>query len=202
MAGPSEDGAIEIDASRPRRVRTDADAGPRADDLLVRRLRARDERAFREMVMRYAPLVRAYSQGILQDHHEAEDAAQETFLRAFRRVAGYRGDGALGAWLLRICRNHCLDRLRSRPALPPVELSDATAGSGDAASGAQTAIDRERLVLLLAALPDGLQQAFVLRELRGLSYDEIAEVLGIPVGTVRSRLAAARERLQAGLRSR
>lgn len=148
--------------------------------------------------------MRAYATGILGDRHEAEDAAQETFLRAFRRLGAFRGDASLQTWLLRICRNHCLDRLRARPSVQLVELhEDLAAGASDTTTaGAARRIDRERFVTALAGLPDGLQQAVVLRELRGLSYDEVAAALGVPVGTVRSRLSAARTRLQRELGDR
>jgi RNA polymerase sigma-70 factor (ECF subfamily) len=175
-----------------------ADDRDEAERALVARLRRRDEAAFREFVVRYQAVARAYALGILGDPHEAEDAAQECFLRAFRRVGAFRGDASLQTWLLRICRNHCLDRLRARPAVSLVELRDDIEGRDpdSTTSGASTRIDRERLVASIGSLSEALQQAFVLRELRGLSYEEVAEALGVPVGTVRSRLSAARSQLR------
>jgi RNA polymerase sigma-70 factor, ECF subfamily len=172
------------------------------DEALLRRLRRRDEAAFRELVERHQAVVRAYAAGILRDPTEAEDAAQETFLRAFRRLPAYRGDAPVLAWLLRICRNHCVDRLRARPP-EAVELREellpAAAGS-DPASEASVTIDRERLVSAIGRLSDPLQQVVVLRELRGLSYEEVATALDIPIGTVRSRLHAANAQLRRALR--
>ena len=178
-------------------------AGP-GDDAqaeLLGRLRRREEQAFRELVVRHQGVVRAYAAGILGDPHEAEDAAQECFVRAYRRLDAFRGDAPLQTWLLRICRNHCLDRLRARPAVRLVELhEDIPEGASDTtASGAALLVDRERLVTALATLPDALQQAVVLRELRGFSYEEVAAALDVPVGTVRSRLSAARLQLQRSL---
>ena len=95
-----------------------------AERALLVRLRQRDEQAFRELVGRHQAVVRAYAAGILGDPHEAEDAAQECFLRAYRRLGAFRGDAPLQSWLLRICRNHCLDRLRTRPSVTLVELDD------------------------------------------------------------------------------
>lgn len=177
--------------------------GERADaqDELLARLRRRDEQAFRELVARYEGLVRAYATGILGDRHEAEDAAQECFIRAYRRLGAFRGDATLQTWLLRICRNHCLDRLRARPSVELVELrADLVEGASDTtAAGAAMRVDRERLVSALGALPEALQQAVVLRELRGLSYEEVASTLDVPIGTVRSRLSTARAHLRASL---
>jgi RNA polymerase sigma-70 factor, ECF subfamily len=163
---------------------------------LVRRLRRRDQAAFRELVERHGPTVRAYAAGILGDPTEAEDAAQEVFLRAFRRLSAFRGDAPIAGWLLRICRNHCVDRLRARPP-ETVALDDELAPPGpDAAAQAESRIDRERLLGAVARLSEPLQQVIVLRELRGLSYEDVAAALGIPVGTVRSRLSAARAALR------
>ncbi len=171
------------------------------EDLLLARLRRRDEDAFRELVTRYEGLVRSYAAGILGDRQEAEDAAQECFLRAYRRIGAFRGEAPVQTWLLRICRNHCLDRLRARPSVQLVELhADLAEGASDTtAAGAALRVDRERLVSALGALPDALQQAMVLRELRGLSYEEVAAALDVPIGTVRSRLSAARAQLRTSL---
>lgn len=169
-----------------------------AERALLIRLRRREEEAFRELVGRYQAIVRAYAAGILGDPHEAEDAAQECFLRAYRRLGAFRGDSTLQSWLLRICRNHCLDRLRTRSSVSAVELrDDLVAGASDTTTtGATARIDRERLVASIGSLPEALQQAVVLRELRGMSYEEVATALSIPVGTVRSRLNAGRARLR------
>ena len=171
------------------------------EDLLLARLHRRDEGAFRELVTRYEGLVRSYAAGILGNRQEAEDAAQECFLRAYRRIGAFRGEAPLQTWLLRICRNHCLDRLRARPSVQLVELhADLAEGAGDTTvAGAALRVDRERLVSALGALPDALQQAIVLRELRGLSYEEVATALDVPIGTVRSRLSAARAQMRASL---
>jgi RNA polymerase sigma-70 factor (ECF subfamily) len=169
-------------------------SAPGADDGdadLVRRLRRRDEAAFRTLVERHERVVRAYAEGLLRDRHEAEDAAQETFLRAYRRLGAFRGQGTLLGWLLRICRHHCLDRLRTRPAETVALHEDLTVAGAGTPGAAALAVDRERLVAAIGALSEPLQQAYVLRELRGLSYREVADALGVPVGTVRSRLSAA-----------
>ena len=172
-----------------------------AERALLVRLRQRDEQAFRELVGRHQAVVRAYAAGILGDPHEAEDAAQECFLRAYRRLGAFRGDAPLQSWLLRICRNHCLDRLRTRPSVTLVEFDDEVidGASDTTTAGVALRVDRERLVTAIVALPDALQQAIVLRELRGLSYEEVAAGLDVPVGTVRSRLSAGRALLRDAL---
>jgi RNA polymerase sigma-70 factor (ECF subfamily) len=171
-------------------------SGDESEADLVRRLRQRDESAFRILVERHEAVVRAYAAGLLRDPHEAEDAAQETFLRAFRRLGAYRGEGTLLAWLLRICRNHCLDRLRARPPQAVALREDMTLSRDDPAGAAAVVVDRERLLTAIASLSEPLQEAFVLRELRGLSYEEVARALDVPVGTVRSRLHAAGAQLR------
>ena len=173
-----------------------------AERALLVRLRQRDEQAFRELVGRHQAVVRAYAAGILGDPHEAEDAAQECLpagLPPPRRVPGRRARSR--SWLLRICRNHCLDRLRTRPSVTLVEFEDEVVeGASDTTTaGAALRVDRERLVTAIVALPEALQQAIVLRELRGLSYEEVAAGLDVPVGTVRSRLSAGRALLREAL---
>ena len=178
--------------------------GDDAQAELLARLRRRDEHAFRELVALHQAVVRAYALGILGDAHEAEDAAQECFLRAYRRLGAFRGDASLRTWLLRICRNHCLDRLRARPSVQLLELrEDLAEDTADSTvAGAALRVDRERYVTALASLPEAQQQAVVLRELRGMSYEEVAEALGVPVGTVRSRLNTARAHLRRALGER
>ena len=177
------------------------DTGDDVERALLTRLRRRDEQAFRDLVGRHQAVVRAYATGILGDPHEAEDAAQECFLRAYRRLGAFRGDAPLQSWLLRICRNHCLDRLRARPSVTLVAFDDELpdGASDTTAAGVAALVDRERLVSAIVALPEALQQAVVLRELRGLSYEEVATSLGVPVGTVRSRLSTGRSLLRDAL---
>jgi len=134
-------------------------------------------------------LVRVAS-NILRDANEAEDVAQEAFLKAFRELDRLRDDQAFSGYVYRICVRLCMDRLRSRRA-EPAEFESATADQGEAIEN-RVVIER-----LLDRLPYDLRVTLVLREVEQLSYDEIAEVLRVPVGTVRSRLHAAREKFRA-----
>jgi RNA polymerase sigma-70 factor (ECF subfamily) len=137
---------------------------------------------------------------LTHDDRDAEDVVQEAYLRALRFFDGFRGgDGR--AWLLAIVRNTCHDWLRrNRPAsstTPFDEELHTPAAAGESAEQALLrVVDRERLRSALASLPASWREVLVMRELEGLSYKEIAEVAGIPLGTVMSRLARARARLQ------
>jgi RNA polymerase sigma-70 factor (ECF subfamily) len=133
----------------------------------------------------------------MRDRAEAEDATQEAMLRALRFFRGYHG-GDARAWLLQIVRNTCLTRLgKSNPAgttefeedlHPQVEETpEALAIAGD---------DRDRLMRAIEALPARFREVLVLRELEGCSYKEIATITSLPMGTVMSALARAREKLQ------
>ena len=126
---------------------------------------------------------------VLRDRHEAEDVAQEAFLKAFREIGKLRDDKAFSGYLYRICVRLCMDKLRSRkPTAEIVEKGDGTTGVK-----VETRILVERL---LTKLTPELRMTLVLREMEQLSYDEVAEVMNVPVGTVRSRLHAARERFR------
>src|SRR5262249_9808104 len=140
----------------------------------------------------------------LRDEHDAQDAVQDAVLRALRYFDGYR-DGDARAWLLTIVRNCCLTwqrRDRARRSIMPFVEADA-ADSLDPREADQPAIersDRAAVERLVAELPTEFREVIVLREIEGLSYKEISDVVGVPIGTVMSRLARARQRLASALR--
>lgn len=142
---------------------------------------------------------------LVRDEHDAQDVVQEAYLRAWRHYAGFRG-GDERAWLLTIVRNCCYTWRRSaRPAQQAVTYDDEEHGDQEtSAFAADTRVledaDRTELRLALDQLPPEFREAIVLRELEGMSYKEIGRVTGAPIGTVMSRLARARGRLQAALR--
>ncbi len=141
---------------------------------------------------------------LLRNEHDARDCVQEAYLRAFKAYTQFRGgDGK--AWLLTIVRNVCYSRLRRerRQAVPEEFDEQQHAPVNEAAEAAarlRKELNTERLRAGLAALPEEMREVIVLHEIEGLAYKEIAGVAGIPLGTVMSRLARARLRLQRELR--
>ncbi len=136
----------------------------------------------------------------LGDRAVADDLAQETYERALRSLHRYRSEGPARSWLLTIARRVCVDHTRRatrRRARDHRVLLEATAGARDGVLVTPDAGDRVDLDHLLAALDDDRRAAFVLTQVLGLHYDEAAEVLGCPIGTIRSRVARARADLVA-----
>lgn len=136
----------------------------------------------------------------MRDENEAADAVQDACLRALRFIGGFRGgDGR--SWLLAIVRNTCYSRLkRSAGCENEAEFDDEIHSPGNETANPEVLLDRgrdtEMLRHALEELPDEFREVIVMRELEGMGYKEIAEVAGVPIGTVMSRLARARQRLQ------
>ncbi len=185
-----------------------AAAGPRGgaadelDDVTLARVVRGDEAAARVMVDRYAPRVFALVGRMLpgRDHATLEDLAQDTFLQAFARLAAFdpHGPARLSTWLLTIAARRAIDELRRRPrAEPRAEVERISADTADAETHRRQL--RAALERALADLGPELRAAFLLREYHDLSYQDIADALQIELGTVRSRLARARDALRAAL---
>jgi len=168
----------------------------------------RDERVvrFEQAILPHLGAAYNLARWLTRSAHDADDVVQEAYLRAYQFFDGFHGgDGR--AWLLRIVRNTCYTWLeKNRPRAPMAQFDEAKHSAGRPAPGPEAPLvageDRELLRRALAELPDEFREAIVLRELEGLSYKEIAAVTGAPIGTVMSRLARARERLQEGLAHR
>ena len=181
---------------------------PSDETGLVRQAREGGRAAFAELVRRHQPAVLGLCRAMLGDADEADDAGQEVFLKAWRSLAGFAGGSSFGSWLYRIASNHCLDLLRARSRRPTQSLDalveaespaiEKALGTGAPASAAVEAADLA--ARLLAALPEEQRLALVLRETQGLSYDEIAGVMGCSLDSVKARLKRARETLQNSLR--
>jgi RNA polymerase sigma-70 factor (ECF subfamily) len=162
-------------------------------------------RRFHDAALPYLDDVYTLARYLLRDSADAEDAAQECYLRALRHFDTYRGP-AMKPWLFAILRNICRGEF-SRRSSAPIEMDSKTEEDSDAAPLWQEAPaspeaemvrqwDAETIRHLVADLPDPFREAIVLREINDLSYREIADVVGVPVGTVMSRLARARSMLR------
>lgn len=191
-----------------------ADEGRRVPDRAqmdrwVARLREGDEGALREVVEAFRERITAVVAGVLRDRDAVDDVVQETFVKAYTRIAAFKGDASLFTWLYRIAVNAAKDHAKARRRRPASSLEDLPAGSGglpetEAAPPVERLEVREQRLLVRQAvdrLPTVFRTVLVLRELEGLRYEEIARVLGISLGTVESRLFRARRRLRALLTS-
>ncbi|MGE0450156.1 MAG: sigma-70 family RNA polymerase sigma factor [Vicinamibacterales bacterium] len=187
-----------------------SDIGGR-EAALVQRCAAGDEAAFAELVAEHQRMVVQLAINLLGDRDEALDLSQDVFIRVFRTIGQFRGQSALRTWIYRIAVNQARNRhrfWRRRRRTDQVSLDAHVEAHGDFECAAQAGPDRvlaqkelaEALQSALDALPFDQRTAIVLREIDGLSYDEIAFSLGVAVGTVKSRLTRARQTLRAGLR--
>jgi RNA polymerase sigma-70 factor (ECF subfamily) len=189
------------------------DAG--GDPELVRASRRGNQAAFRELVDRYYRRILAVATGMLRNREDALDVAQETFVKAYQNLADFKGDSAFYTWLYRIAVNLCIDLQRRESrygrfgARGEASAADPEAGVEGHADGEtrdepfEQVKDRELGARVLAAIdeltPDH-RAVILLREVQGLSYDEISQVMQCAKGTVMSRLHYARKNLQARLR--
>ena len=181
-----------------------------SDEQLVARVQKGDKRSFDLLVLKYQHKVLALVRRYVKDHAEAEDVAQESFVKAYRAIGSFRGDSAFYTWLYRIAVNtakNALDARKRRPAsdvdIDEVEdyaFSDALRVEENPENLLATQ-DVHRVVQeVLANLPEELRRALELREFDGLAYEEIAAVMACPIGTVRSRIFRAREALDEAIR--
>src|SRR5690349_19665381 len=174
-----------------------------ADDELIAEVRVGDQEAFAVLVDRYKRPVYNLAYRLLGNPNDAEDAAQETFVRAYTRLATYEPDGRFGAWLSAICSHWCIDTMRARRrrvqtvALGKVTESDRFISQVDGPEEVALMADsRDEVQRWLDALPPQYRTVLSLRYFQDLSYAEIADVLDEPVSTVRMRLFRARAMLQ------
>jgi RNA polymerase sigma-70 factor (ECF subfamily) len=182
-----------------------------SEAALIQRCATGDEMAFAELVADHQRMVVQLAMNLLGDRDEALDLSQEVFLRVFRTIARFRGQSTLRTWIYRIAVNQARNRhrfWRRRHRADQVSLDAHVATHGDFQSDAEAGPDRvlaqkelaARLEHALDALPFDQRTAIVLREVDGLSYDEIAYSLGVAIGTVKSRLTRARQTLRNELR--
>ncbi len=185
------------------------------DQLLVERVQAGDKRAFNLLVSKYHRKVIRLIARLVRDPAEVEDIAQEAFIKAYRSMSQFRGDSAFYTWLYRIAVNTAKNALVASNRRP-VPLSDLTRSDDDSDAEAwipEAGIDSQTPEAMLSsrqvaqtvdkamqALAPDLRTAIMLREIEGLSYEEIAEAMNCPIGTVRSRIFRAREAIALELR--
>lgn len=183
-----------------------------ADLLLVERVRNGDKRAFELLMEKYRRKIGRLLSRMVRDPEEVEDIAQETFIKAYRALPQFRGDAAFYTWLYRIAVNTAKNYLAARNrnmltvsdvvgddeeggderyAAPDIDTPDAQLLSKQIAYAVNEAVE---------ALPEELRTAITLREIEGMSYEDIANFMGCPIGTVRSRIFRAREAIAAKLR--
>jgi len=175
------------------------------DQELVERVQKGDKAAFDLLVRKYQHKVIKLISRYVRDQSEVHDVAQEAFIKAYRALANFRGESAFYTWLYRIAINSAKNYLLSRGRQPVYTESEVTYDDDDFSPISQQAdTDTPENILLgdevknvvaqaIDHLPEDLRTAIILRELEGMSYDEIAQTMDCPVGTVRSRLFRARE---------
>lgn len=182
------------------------DAGSSSDEELVRQVQAGNISAYNLLVVRYQHRVVKIAQKYVSDFADASDIAQEAFIKAYKALPNFRGESSFYTWLYRIVTNaakNFLDSGSRQRSQVDVDDEVLNASSPEALTDRQTPdsiIESEELkkVILKAVgeLPKELREAFMLRELEGLSYDEISEKAGVPIGTVRSRIFRARQYIE------
>lgn len=182
------------------------------DQQLVERAQRGDKHAFELLVAKYQRRLGRLISRFVRNAAEAEDVTQEAFIKAYRALPGFRGDSAFYTWLYRIgintAKNHLLSMKRHVPTSTPFDFEDAEnfedASLLHEVSTPENELMSKQVVDVVNAslqqLPDDLRTALTLREIEGLSYEEIAEVMNCPIGTVRSRIFRAREAVANNLR--
>ena len=182
------------------------------DQQLVERVQRGDKRAFELLVTKYQRRIFRLLSRMIRDPAEIEDVAQEAFVKAYRALTNFRGESAFYTWLYRIAintaKNHLVSQGRRVPTTTTNDIEDAE-GFEDATllrevatpdSMLQSRQVAEAVNRAIEKLPEEMRTAIVLRELEGLSYEEIAETMACPIGTVRSRIFRAREAIANELR--
>jgi RNA polymerase sigma-70 factor (ECF subfamily) len=187
-----------------------ATAGP-SDEEVIGAIRAGDRNAFRVLVERYQARAYRLALRILRDEDAARDAVQDAFVKAYNNLGKFEQRSAFFTWLYRLVKNQCLDMLRRDRSDRVVDWEEGSLAEAEASADATPEVDsvsfapatelqrkqlREHIDAAIAKLPESARETLILREVEGLSYQEIAEAQGIPKGTVMSRLFYARKQMQ------
>jgi RNA polymerase sigma-70 factor (ECF subfamily) len=181
-----------------------------ADANLIQRAQANDRAAFNEIVLRYKSKIYNYIRRMVQSASDAEDLTQETFVRAYLSIHSFQSKASLNTWLFRIATNLCIDfRRKQKSHVSPLSLSTEDEEGECVREIPDMGFDPQRVLLnrelgkrleeALSSLPDKLRTALLLYDIEGLPYDEIAQIIGIPLGTVKSRIYHARLQMREAL---
>jgi RNA polymerase sigma-70 factor (ECF subfamily) len=176
----------------------------KVDQLLVERVQKGDKRAFDLLILKYQHRIVSLVSRYVSDHAEAQDVAQEAFIKAYRAIGRFRGDSAFYTWLYRIAINTAKNWIVAKNRRPPASDIDAVDAEQyglserlNETSTPENELLREEIERTvydtIAELPEDLRTAIMLREMDGMSYEEIATTMECPIGTVRSRIFRARE---------
>lgn len=191
-----------------RHTERDTTAQFRPDPEILDLVRGGDIQAFEEIVFKYQDRLYNLCRYMTGSAREAEDITQDTFIKAYRNIGKFRDTGSFSAWLYRIAVNGCLD-YRRKPILESLNRASPDGKEYDVDPGSNTPTPEESLQSKqaslavekgMASLSDKLKAVIILNEIEGFSYEEVSEVLGISVGTVKSRLSRAREELRRRLK--
>lgn len=179
------------------------------ENLLIERASHGDAQAFNELMSLHERRMYAVALRMCGAKEDAEDCLQEAMLRVYRSIGSFKAQSAFGTWVYRITVNTCLDELRRRKSRPTASLDGLLDEGWSPADGGdgpeQRTVRREQrrmLEVLIAELPEDMRAAIVLRDIQGLSYDDISAALGVNVGTIKSRISRGRERLREKIQGR
>ena len=176
---------------------------------LIARAAGGDARAFNELMAQHERRMYAVALRMCGTKEDAEDCLQEAMLRIYRAIGGFKAQSSFATWVYRITMNTCLDELRRRKNRPSASLDgmlDAGWSPSDGHEGpeqrAVRAEAKRALEAMIRELPEDMRAAVVLRDIQGLSYEDIAEALGANVGTIKSRISRGREKLREKIQAR
>lgn len=184
---------------------------PEHERDLIRRCKAGDEDAWREFIDTYKHVVYSFAYDMLRNPEDAEDVAQEVFINAFRAIGSFRGDARISTWLYRVTKNACLNFIRQRERSTWESLDDQDGNWEELLDCDDEMPTPEELMLTnelrevvrgkIDELPPIYRTAIIMCDMRQLSYDEAARILGVPVGTLKSQVFRARRMLKEKLKS-
>lgn len=177
------------------------------EDKLISRAVAGDGAAFSELMTMHEKRMYAVALRMCANREDAQDCLQDAMLRVYRSIGGFKGQSSFSTWVYRITMNTCLDELRRRKTRSASSLDTMLEGGWSPTDGEngpekQAVASEQRRVLnsAIADLPEDMRSAIVLRDVQGFSYEEIAEMLEVNIGTIKSRISRGREKLRQILR--